>query len=205
MAQIYIDTHQTDKAVEILKSISSILRDYTKQKAQNILRLISLYIESGRNDEAKKELKSLLSYQNAVDQLMVIEQYKSICRKNDEWDDLLDILLDEIAYYIRKPKAECLPSLLLKPENRQYIQAGVEHTFREYADICYYKLKREREAAEIYAMLAVRNPDDSYPRNVLKEILAADPENDYVRSLLDQLVAELSLSSSKWPSVKKNR
>lgn len=205
IAQIYIDTHQTDKAIETLKNISSILKDYTKQKAQNILRLISLYIESGRNDDAKKELKTLLNYQDAVDQLMVIEQYKSICRKNDEWEDLLDILLDEIAYYIKKPKSECSPSELLKPENRRYIQAGAEHTFREYADICYYKLRREREAAEIYAMLAVRNPDDSYPRNALKEILEADPENDFVRGLLEQLVAELSLSSSKWPSVKKNR
>lgn len=205
MAQIYIDTHQIDNAIEILKNISSILKDYTKQKAQNILRLISLYMESGRNDEAKKELKALLNYQDSVDQLMVIEQYKSICRKNDEWEDLLDILLDEIAYYIKKTKAECLPSELLKPENRRYIQAGAEHTFREYADICYYKLKREREAAEIYAMLAVRNPDDSYPRNALKEIGEADPENAFVRGLLEQLTTELSLSSSKWPSVKKNR
>lgn len=190
LAQIYIDTQQIDKAIDALSSVTSILEPNSKQMAQHMLRIIALYIESDRIDDAKRELRKLFNSNDFVDKLAVIEHYKRICRERDEWDEQLDLLRDELAYYLDVPKSSCNIKDVLASCDEKLLLGVAEHTLREYADVCYYKLQRIEEAVEIYAWLYRRKPDDSYAKRVLIEMNEQYPDNDAVRSKCCELRIE---------------
>ena len=190
LAQIYIDTQQIDKAIEALTSVSSILEPNSKQMAQHMLRIIALYIESDRIDDAKRELRKLFDTNDYVDKLAVIEHYKRICRERDEWEEQLDLLRDELAYYLGMEKSSCNVNEVLLSCDERLLLGVAEHTLREYADVCYYKLQRIEDAVEIYAWLYRRKPDDSYAKRVLIEMHEQYPDNDAVKSKCDDLCIE---------------
>lgn len=175
LAQIYIDTQQTDKAIAALESVTPILEPNSKQMAQHMLRIIALYIESDRIADAKRELRRLFDANDYVDKLAVLEHYKRICREHDEWEEQLDLLREELCYYLKRPKSDCRIGDILSSNGDRLLSGVAEHTLREYADVCYYKLQRIKDAADIYAWLIRRNPDDAYANRILGEIAESHP------------------------------
>ncbi len=194
LAQIYIDTQNPTKAIETLKIITPLLKPDSKPMAQHLLRLISLHIQNDNINEAKKLMHALLDHNNYVDKLAVIELYKRTCREHDEWNELLDILLDELAFYLRIPKQELNLFELIRTNQMNTLSAGV-HTLREYADVLYLKLHRIDEATEIYQFLTKLLPDDDYPKNILFEIAEQHPENESVISRIVELSAPHKMAS----------
>lgn len=168
LAQIYIDMEQYDKGVEIYERLIACNGEDTKSGTQYRLRLIALYMETGRFDEAKRELRWFLDHSSYVDKLAIVEHYKRICREHDEWEEQLEILNCELGYYLHE-KTCSVESLIDRKEVVRGI-AGIDHVLREYADICHCKLQRMNEAARIYRFLLERKPDDGYLKDRLEEI-----------------------------------
>jgi len=177
LAQIYITTHCHDKAIETLEMITPLLGKNTKAMAQHQLRIVMLYIERDRIEEAKSMLRDLLDHNAHIDKLAVIEYYKRICRAHDEWQDLLEILKDELCYYLRMPRAMFSMEVFTRRENSEVPLGYAVHTLREYADILYYKLDDLDQAALLYQTIAALYPEDNYTFNVLCEMLEAHPSN----------------------------
>lgn len=189
LAQIYIDTQQIGKAIEALESVTPILEPNSRQMAQHMLRLIALYIETDKTVEAKRELRRLLDANDFVDKLAVIEHYKRICREHDEWEEQLDVLNDELAYYLKRPKEQCRIDEMIASGNDRLLLGVAEHTLREYADICYYKLQRIDEAIDIYVWLYHRKPEEAYAKRVLGEIAELNPDNEKIQAIMQELGA----------------
>lgn len=174
LAQIYIDTRDFDHAIQTLNDITRFYVPGSKQMAQLQLRLIKLHIDTGQIDTAKTEIHKLIDSNDFIDKLALIEIYKHICRERDEWTELLDILIIEIAYLLKVPHSE-LKDKLDKHLHDSNISAA-SNALREYADILYHKCDRIAEAVTIYRALINILPEHQYPKNMLKEIYEQHPE-----------------------------
>ncbi len=185
LAQIYLDTQNINKAIEVLNKITSLITPDSKKMAQHILRLISIYMGANKHAEARNLMKSLINDNNFVDKLAVIELYKTSCRDNDEWEELSHILKSEIAYYLKIPQNEFdIPKII---QNREAVM-NATHTLREYADILYQKLQQIDEPVAIYQALYKAHPEDKYPLNSLIEISEQHPEISSVVKALNLIV-----------------
>ena len=185
LAQIYTDTQNLPKAVETLETISTLLNPNSKAYTQHIMRLSSMYLKNGQKTEAKKALRELLG-NSYIDRLTVIESYKHICREDDEWQELLSILREEIAYYLHIPVEACALESVDWLNSTELNVGGTTHALREYADILYYKLDRIGESVSLFLALNRIHPDDDYLRNIILDIAVQHPENaEAVAALLD--------------------
>ncbi len=178
LAQMYMDTHQYAQALKHLNAITDLLVPDSRKLAQHIVRMVGLYMEMGNTDMAKKHLRDLLNHNDHVDKLAVIEQYKRICRMHDDWVDLLDILQDELCYYLNIPRDDFSLDAFICAENPDIPVGYAIHTLREYADVLYNKIGDIEGAARLYQLIAVVNPKDSYSFNMLCEMLHTHPENE---------------------------
>ena len=171
LAQIYIETHQIDDAVETLEQITGLLKPNSKALAQHLLRLSGIYMEHDKRDAAKRTLRMMLRQREHIDKLAVLEQYKGICRAHDEWHELLSLLREELAFHLQlDPETTCIESMLASYHSKP-MSGHASHTLREYADVLFYKLHDIEKSLDIYGLLLCINPDDEYCINVLTEIL----------------------------------
>ncbi len=185
LAQIYTDTQNLPKAIETLEKISPLLRPNSKIYTQHMMRLSSMYLEAGEKQNAKDTLRALLR-NDYIDKLMVIESFKRICRADDEWEELLSILREEVAFYLRIPSADCELESVDWLNSTELNVGGATHAMREYADILYYKLNRIGAAVSLFLALNKVHPDDGYLRNVIMDIAVQHPENaEAVAAMLD--------------------
>ena len=181
IVQVYLDTNQYAKALKHLNAMTQLLVDDPRKQAQHILKMVNLYLETGEQDTAKKLLRDLLNhneYNEYVDKLSIIEQYKRICRTHDDWEDLLDILQDELCYYLNISRETFSLDNFIHSEV-PYIPVGYAiHTFREYADVLYNKFGKFEEAVCLYQLIALVNPKDDYAFNTLCEMMHTHPDNE---------------------------
>ena len=185
LAQIYTDTQNLSRAIETLEKISPLLRPNSKIYTQHMMRLSSMYLEAGEKQSAKDTLRALLK-NDYIDKLMVIESFKRICRADDEWEELLSILREEVAFYLHIPSADCELESVDWLSNTELNVGGATHAMREYADILYYKLNRIGAAVSMFLALNKVHPDDGYLRNVILDIAVQHPENaEAVAAMLD--------------------
>ena len=180
LAQIYINIQDPFRAIETLERITKLLPPNSKEMAQHTLRLISLYSDINYTFKAKQLMHGLLKNNTHIDKLAVIELFKRTCREHDEWQELLYILCDELAYYLHIPPDEFELKMLLDPRNSEIAAGYASHALREYADVLYYKLKTIEQAAAIYATLIRVHPEDAYPKNALFEMAEQYPDNPVV-------------------------
>lgn len=177
LAQIYVDTQDYDKAIEYLNKISKLLKQGSKVHAQHLLKLVALYTRANRIEEAKVCLRQLLRDNNHVDKLAVIEQFKRICRLNDQWEELLEILNDELCYYLHLPRETFSLDLFTEDEHPEIPFGYAAHTIREYADVLYYKLENVTSSVKLYRTLAILHPEDNYSSEMLRDIVESHPQS----------------------------
>lgn len=186
LAQIYLDTQDKPKAIETLEKMSSLYAIDSIERARHTLRLIALYSSIDDIPKVKTLIHELLENNTHIDKLAIIEVFKRACRERDEWQELLYILCDEIAYDLKIPRNKFSLDLVLDPQYAELASGKASHALREYADVLYQKLKSAEEAANIYYTLVMLHPETEYPRNVLFEIAEQSPHN---ASIIRKIVA----------------
>ncbi len=203
LAQIYTDTQNLPKAIETLERLTELMKPNSRAYTQHIMRLSGMYLKADRKADAKQALKGLMN-NDYIDKLTVIESYKRICRENDEWEELLSILREEIAYYLKMPVEKCDLDSVDWLNSTELNVGGATHAIREYADILYYKLNRIGESISLYLALNRIHPDDGYLRNVILDIAVQHPENaEAVAALLDLCTSrEVTASSESGSNIK---
>ncbi len=178
LAQMYMDTQQFDEAIMCLNEITPLLEQNSPLKAQHILKLATIYIERDDLVNAKTLLRDLLDHNEHIDKLAVIELYKRVCRMHDEWTELLDILQDELCYYLNI-KREAFTIDMFVDVHKSSIPMGYAiHTLREYADILYQKLGDITQATKLYQTIERFRPDDDYAFKMLCEMALNHPEHE---------------------------
>ncbi len=178
LAQMYMDTQQYDTALERLNEITPLLIPDSRTMAQHILQMVLIYAERDDVEQAKALLRGLLDHNEHIDKLAVIEQYKRICRLHDAWEELLDILTDELCYYLHIDRSEFTMEIFMKPDNSDIPMGYSLHTLREYADVLYYKINDYINAVKIYKTIALLYPQDDYAVKMLREILTTHPDSE---------------------------